>query len=260
MIVQLNGVYSGFLGGMEVPSELTRKLRRADDFIRLGVLAGHRLLKQHAETDTVDGDTCGLVLGTSFGPMETNFEVLDQVVSGEQTSPTMFSHSVFNSAAGYMASTLGIKGCGLTITDFDFPFFRALEQGYMTLLSGRLTLCLVLQVETYSMLLQDAKAKHASESEPWKPGVVCWLLQRKETQDGEQFGIESLRIQTNHCRREKYLQFEEQLSIGSSRVVGFSPLDVAGLVGSNVRAADKKSILDCQIESRYGSVHLVLRR
>ncbi len=40
-------------------------------------------------------------------------EVLDQVVNREQTSPTLFSHSVFNAASGYVARIFQLHGCAL---------------------------------------------------------------------------------------------------------------------------------------------------
>ena len=88
---------SHFTGdSFDVPVELCRKLRRADDYIKLAVVAAYSAMRENNECDSVNLDRCGVVLGSGFSTMQTNFEVLDDVVSGEQTSPTLFSHSVFN--------------------------------------------------------------------------------------------------------------------------------------------------------------------
>ena len=262
MTVHVTTVFSRFLEEMDVPDELVRNLRRADDFIRLGVIAGHRVLQQRMEknAEAQKDESCGLVLATQFGPMETNFEVLDHVVSGEQTSPTLFSHSVFNGAAGYMASTLRLKGCGLTITDFDFPFFRALQQGWLTVLSGRLELCLVLQVESYSMLLKDAKEKHAPGTGAWKPGVVCWLLENKKNDGSERAAIQSLQIETKSHPRNDFLSFTEQLNVAGFIEQCHTPLQAAFSLGTRIRMAEAGAELHCRLESRFGSVNLVVQK
>ncbi len=166
------------------PAELAKQLRRADDFIRLAVVGGYNVLREAIEIEDVPHERRGLFLGTAFGTMETNFDVLNQIISGEQTSPILFSHSVFNAAAGYMASVFSLRGCSLTITDFSQPFFRALEQGVLAIAGGLLDSCLVLQVESYSALLNDAAEKMNPDFQSWTPGVVCWLLTNTEQENG----------------------------------------------------------------------------
>ena len=160
------------------------RLRRADLFIRLAVHAAHQVLEalEQAGAGIIPQQT-GLFLGTGFGPMQTNFEVLDLIVDAGQTSPTLFSHSVFNAAAGYIAGLCNIRGPAVTLTDFSWPFFRALEQGWLALSCGALTHCLVLQVETYSDLLADARSQVTGKGKESLPvGAVAWLLAGKQPQ------------------------------------------------------------------------------
>ncbi|WP_419175754.1 beta-ketoacyl synthase N-terminal-like domain-containing protein [Desulfosediminicola sp.] len=182
MTVRVAEVFVSNLDELTVPVELSRQLRRADDFIRLAVVAGHNVLQQAAATEG-NKERIGLFLGSAFGPMQTNFDVLDQVVSDQPVSPILFSHSVFNGAAGYLASVFGIKGCALTMTDFNVPFIRSLEQGIQAIEGGSLDCCLVLQIETYSRLLHDARKTHCPEDAEWQPGVVCWLLKAAASAD-----------------------------------------------------------------------------
>lgn len=166
MTVRVTDCYAGLQSELDFSLQELKTLRRADDFIRLAVAAARRLPGQgRAET--------GLVLSSAFGPMESNFAVLDQVVAGDAVSPTLFSHSVFNAAAGYIAMNCGFSGRVMTVTDFDLPFFRALELGWAAVAGGVLRRCLVMEVETGSRLLLDACERQVF----WPPGVICWLLE-----------------------------------------------------------------------------------
>lgn len=225
MTVTITAASHFTLESLEVPAELSRKLRRADDYIKLAVVAAYSAMRENSECDGINLNRCGLVLGSAFSTMQTNFEVLDDVVSGEQTSPTLFSHSVFNAAAGYIASTLGLKGSALTVTDFSFPFFKALHQGCFALDSGSLDSCLVLQVETYSELLSDGRNKLVKEGTPWQPGVVCLLLEKDKEPSSCGLQIENIEITRRPCAPEAFLAGRQELTIGSVNQIVFDPLD-----------------------------------
>ncbi|MCP4342701.1 MAG: hypothetical protein GY799_28420 [Desulfobulbaceae bacterium] len=265
MSVRISKYYCDFLSRLEMPQELLRQLRRADDFIRLGVFAGYQSIRPAQEIDALPAESRGLILGTAFGPMETNFEVLDQVITDQPASPILFSHSVFNATAGYMAISLGIKGCALTVTDFAFPFFRALEQGYLAIISGRLESCLVLQVETYSKLLQDGKNINGSEKTLWEPGVVCWLLEKADDENSqhyciESFNVESLSIESKNNESREYLCVQEQMTINSMNVVATDPLGSAVFITREIEKQQDEPCLDCRIEAPYGTVSLYLQK
>lgn len=260
MRVQITKQYTNFLSQLATPQELARNLRRADDFIRLGVVAGYETIRPIRETKEITAERCGLILGTSFGPMETNFDVLDQVVNDQPTSPILFSHSVFNATAGYMATTLDIKGCSLTVTDFAFPFFRALEQGYLTIVSGRLDCCLVIQVETYSTLLQESKNRFSTESKEskWPAGVVCWLLENTNTIEDNRYAIESLSIESNSSTDRDYLPFKEENIINSHNTVTADPLGSSMLLTKAMNEQPQSSSLQCNITAPCGVVNIHL--
>lgn len=258
MSVHVSRVYSDFLSSMETAQELSGQLRRADDFIRLGVQAGYETIGKVRKSYSLSADCFGLFLGTSFGTMETNFSVLDQVVTEEPPSPILFSHSVFNAAAGYIASIFDLQGCALTITDFIFPFFRALEQGYLAVLSGRLDYCLVLQIETYSTLLLEAKKTYGHCEAPWEPGVVCWLLAKADSERGLDLQIESLKIVSAPAEPHACLLFEEHMRVNGTPFACRDPLAAATLLTHELeytpQAPNKR--LDCRLDARYGSVKL----
>lgn len=227
MSVSIEGVRYSSLKENVVPAELSRGLRRADDYIRLAVVAAARVLAGDREKGALDGESCGLVVGSCFSTMQTNFEVLDDVVSGEQTSPTLFSHSVFNSAAGYIASTMQITGAALAVVDFSFPFFKALQEGYLALESGRLESCVVLQVETYSELLADGRSKLASGCSDWQPGAVCWYLKKERGSGNRPYLLDGLELQTTLADPVRMLAREETVTIDSTTHVVSDPLGSA---------------------------------
>lgn len=162
------------LADMVIPDHLSRDLRRAEEFIQLAVIASQQVL---AKAAAVDGNRTGIYLGTAFGPMSCNLAVLDDLVTAEPISPTLFSHSVFNAAAGYIARIAKIYGPALTLTSYGWPFFTALQAAWQAIKDGSVDHALVLQVETYSALLSDARsAMVPATTSLWPAGATAWLL------------------------------------------------------------------------------------
>ena len=162
-----------------IPEELTRDLRRADDFIQMAVISASAAFAKAPSRDISPEDN-GIFIGTAYGPMETNFESLGSLIDdGEgQISPTLFSHSVYNSAAGYVARLLDIRGPALTITNYGWPFLIALEEARIAVATGMISRAVVIGVETYSELLADAyRRSYNVESVPWERNAVAWVLE-----------------------------------------------------------------------------------
>lgn len=163
-----------------VPDELARDLRRADEFIQMAVTAAFTAVSRLSSGNPAPEDV-GVFIGTAFGPLETNFESLGSLLDdGEgHISPTLFSHSVYNAAAGYVARLLDIRGPAMTITNYGWPFLIALEEGRLAVASGRISRAIVIGVETYSELLADAyRSFFAVSSVPWTKAAVAWVLER----------------------------------------------------------------------------------
>lgn len=246
---------------MDVPAELLRHLRRADDFIRLAVLSAFQSFDQRTEIPWESPERCGLILGTSFGPMQTNFDVLDQIVSGEQTSPTLFSHSVFNAAVGYLCRIFNLRGSALTLTDFAYPFFQALQQGALAITSGQLDRCLVLQVETYSELLHDARMRiYQGEAAIWPVGSVCWLLEREDICTSSGCIVDSLNIEAEAVGGEAYLGCDGLLTQNGQNTPLSDPMSGADALTEIINQRENASCCDCRLTTSYGTVELSLRR
>jgi len=170
----------------EVPDELARDLRRADAFIQMAVVSSFTAVSK-LSSENLPPEEVGVFIGTAFGPLETNFESLGSLIDdGEgQISPTLFSHSVYNAAAGYVARLLDIRGPAMTITNYGWPFLIALEEARLAVASRRIGRAVVVGVETYSELLADAYRRFFGVKEtPWQRSAVAWVLEATEEESG----------------------------------------------------------------------------
>lgn len=171
----------------DVPADMARQLRRADSFIILAAMAARQAVEAAPKKELSPQDV-GIFLGTAYGPLTTNFQSLGSLIDdGEgQISPTLFSHSVFNAAAGYVARLLDIQGPALTITTFALPFLVALQEGWLAIQTERVQRAVVLGVEVYSELLRDALARspipgaHEAGMD-LEHGAVAWVLEPVES-------------------------------------------------------------------------------
>lgn len=238
---------------MTLPAELSQQLRRADTFIQLAVSAVQQCLSQCPEISRESPDRCGLFLGTAHGPMQTGFEVLDLILNNQQTSPTLFSHSVFNAAAGYLARIFALQGRALTLTDFAWPFFQALQQACLAICAGQLDRCLVLQVETYSELFLDS----CREDQPPVPGSVCWLLERSGTTD-QYPCLTALTIQTRPASNEMYHLRREEFRCDDRISIFSDPL--ATVAAMNRIIAARLFSGECTLTAPYGDVRLTIEK
>ena len=195
------------------PANLARELRRSDDFIRLAVVGGAEALAA-APVRELAPEQRGIFIGTGFGPLETNFQSLGSLINdGEgQISPTLFSHSVYNAAAGYCARLLDCRGPALTVTDYGYPFLVALEEGRMAVAAGRAERALVLGVEVYSELLADAYRRSFGGAEvPWRKGAVAWVLDRAGAVAAGLAGLRQVEVLGAPCATGDYLTRRDEL-------------------------------------------------
>ena len=118
--------------------EALKSCRRADRFCKMAVLAAGDALKDSG-IEIAEDEKIGVIVSTAFGPHQTTFNFLDNILDyGEaNVSPTIFSHSVHNAAASYIASALNIQGPASTLTDFCFSFSNALQLADAWINQGR---------------------------------------------------------------------------------------------------------------------------
>lgn len=115
-----------------------RELRRIDHFSQLA-LTGAFLTLKDAGIDRLDSKSTGLVICSGYGSSRTTFSFLDSIIdNGDQcASPTLFSNSVHNSAAGHISILLGLAGPCLTVSQFEMSVHSALISALIWLNEGR---------------------------------------------------------------------------------------------------------------------------
>ncbi len=238
MIAKLTAVATIDFTDLQVEEQLENQLRRADLFTRGVVTCCHNLL----QNQDIDGEQTGLFLSTAYGPMQCNLDVLDFLVEGEPVSPTLFSHSVFNGASGYLARIFAIHGPAVTQTSYSYPFFTGLAQAKFAIEQGKLSHAIVIQAETYSALLEDAKENGQT---PWPPGAAAWLLSK------EGITLDHLLVNETVCSPASRLKYKTTSSTGNnhchplSMVMELSHLFTTGNLPHHYT-----------IDSDFGHVHL----
>jgi 3-oxoacyl-[acyl-carrier-protein] synthase II len=157
---------------------LLGKIRRADRLSKMAVLAATGALADNSpggerssqairsgslvgpadvqETDYTGGRGMGIIVATAYGPHETTFAFLNDILDfGDiNVSPTRFSNSVHNAAASYITETLGLKCPTLTVTRFQDSFHGALELAASWIAEGRCARVLVGAVDTCGDVLR----------------------------------------------------------------------------------------------------------
>lgn len=202
-----------------VPDELARDLRRADVFIRMAVTSAFSVIST-IKAEKLEPEETGIFIGTAYGPLETNFESLGSLIDdGEgQISPTLFSHSVYNAAAGYVARLLDIRGPAITITNYGWPFLIALEEARLAVASGRIKRAVVIGVETYSALLADAYKRFFNVAAvPWERGAAAWVLESGGKADGF-CCLQGIKINEYNAEASDLLTRRGETFIGSNQV------------------------------------------
>jgi 3-oxoacyl-[acyl-carrier-protein] synthase II len=133
---------------------LLKKVRRSDKLSKMSVLAAADAINDSG-VDNISQRKVGIILSTAFGAHVTTFEFLDGMLDyGEAgVSPTLFSNSVHNAAASYIASSLNIKGPTFTVSQFRFSFQSALELAQTWLDQGRCDYVLAGAADQYGDVL-----------------------------------------------------------------------------------------------------------
>lgn len=155
--------------------DVLKGMRRADQFSKMAVLAARDAYVEGGLASDDKGAGIAIIVTTAFGPHQTTFEFLDEILDfgDASVSPTRFSHSVHNAAASYIATVLGCRGPDCTIADFESPLFAGLTTADIWLRTGRCDYALVGYVEqaskpmTYATSMM-AKQTHIAALQPFQ--------------------------------------------------------------------------------------------
>lgn len=247
-----------------IPDDMARDLRRADEFVQMAVLSGAMALSSAPER-VVPPENIGVYIGTAYGPLETNFESLGSLIDdGEgQISPTLFSHSVYNAAAGYVARLLDIRGPALTLTNYGWPLLIALEEARTAVSVGRIERGLVIGVETYSELLADAYCRsYNTDTVPWYRNSVAWVLDPEDHVGRSLCRLERVEITEAACESADYLTRDGEKWSGQCLKSGKSPHPMAYASALTCSVADLSGtcteLLNWSLEAPFGQAEIVI--
>ncbi len=133
---------------------LPRQMRRADRFAKLAAIAAGDALSDAQLTEQDKLTNCGVLLASAFGPHQTTFAFLDDLLDypENEISPTKFSHSVHNAAASYIAMLYGLKAISVTVTGFNNIWFNALGMAENLLNQDSISQILLLGVDENALI------------------------------------------------------------------------------------------------------------
>jgi len=253
------------LQDLDLPVVYTKQLRRADELTKAVVNSTYLGLDSAPMLDLVP-EKIGLFLGTSFGPLETNFRFLDSLLDdGEgQASPTLFSHSVHNAAAGYLARLFSINGPAITISSYAWPFLAALEQASLMMCSGTINRAIVVSGEMYSPLLEHAGKKlKEADYKFCQTGAVTWILDRvNERKLGNNIIINKIEMSYKPCDVTTFLtRTGEEWFFDNESCKVTELLSYAFLLTRQIQkklTGDKKGEFNWSIKAPFGQAGLFL--
>ncbi len=211
---------------------ISGKTRRADKFSKMAVLAAMDALQDSDLKIDKKKFSLGIIVASAFGPHVTTFRFLDDILDyGEaNVSPTLFSHSVHNAAASYIASVLDSQGPTITCTQFSLSFQQALILSKAWLHEGRCEYVLVGSVDECGTVMeyicsQKLKMAHDGKIKPFTFSARPWAVPG----EGSVFFLVS-----RDKALKKYCQIEE-ITLGCQAIkeedIDITILDADGIAG-----------------------------
>ncbi|MBN2642535.1 MAG: beta-ketoacyl synthase chain length factor [Victivallales bacterium] len=141
-----------FSGACELSWEQRKQLRRCGAFhsaaVRSACGAGAAAIPADRLAEAE------IILLSRFGDQDTTGNFIDDLIDygNTQGSPIKFAHSNHNTAAAYVARTLGAGGAIVTLVNFEHVFVNALTLAAAHLELGRERDVILIQVESLSAL------------------------------------------------------------------------------------------------------------
>ncbi len=167
-----------------------RTLRRVDHYARMALLASHLALEDAHMGSGLPGAP-GLVVATGMGPTANTLDLqpVDATEADLALSPILFSNSVQNAAAAYIAMLLKIQGPCLSISHYEMSVPLAFQTAIDWLEEGRTETVLVGSVDCFSKALHEAALSGRDSANadsiqgvaPVGEGSAFFILTRSET-------------------------------------------------------------------------------
>ncbi|HYE03903.1 MAG TPA: beta-ketoacyl synthase chain length factor [Planctomycetota bacterium] len=148
--------------------------RRMDAFARIATVAVDRLVgARRLEPETA------MVLSTSYGAVDSTFRFVGSIAAyrDEAASPTPFTTSVHNAAAGALGELLGLHGPATTVSQGGLGTLSALRWATLMLGAGRAPAVLAVLGDRHNEWSRGVVAALAQTRFPIGDGVVACLIE-----------------------------------------------------------------------------------
>jgi 3-oxoacyl-[acyl-carrier-protein] synthase II len=170
-----------------------RALRRVDHYARMAILAS-ALALEDAGMDNGVPENMGLIVATGMGPTANTLDLqpTDLEAADLALSPILFSNSVQNAAAAYIAMLLKLRGPSLSINQYEMAVPLAFQTAIDWLEEGRTETVLVGSIDSFSKALHEASLncrnlKNTDSGQgaavPVGEGSAFFILTRSGAQD-----------------------------------------------------------------------------
>ena len=193
-----------------------RALRRVDHLSKMAVLGAFMAFRDAGDPD-LSGKRIGLIIASGYGATRTTFSFLDSVRKNGDAfaSPTAFSNSVHNAAAGHISILLKLSGPSHTVSQFDLSPASGLLTAAQWLAEDRVDHILFGAVDEYCDVLGYCHYRYFGPSEKGilqpadferhtaVPGEgAAFFLLSKESRTPSPYGCIT-RVETGNLNRRK---------------------------------------------------------
>jgi 3-oxoacyl-[acyl-carrier-protein] synthase II len=130
------------------------KMRRMNTLSRYAVAAA-RLALADSEADPALLGTTGVALGTSFGPVQTSVEYMQEYVEkgAALAPPQLFAESVANAPGSHIAIEWGFRGFNITVTQRESSALAAAMYGAAQVAKGAVDFAVIGGVEEVNEMI-----------------------------------------------------------------------------------------------------------
>jgi 3-oxoacyl-[acyl-carrier-protein] synthase II len=130
------------------------KMRRMNALSRYAVAAAQLALRDAGVEAAALGQT-GVALGTSFGPVQTSVEYMQEYVekSAAFASPQLFAESVANAPGSHIAIENGFRGFNVTVTQRESSALSAAMYAASQIVKGTVSTAMIGGVEELNEML-----------------------------------------------------------------------------------------------------------
>jgi len=254
---------------LSLPDGFARLLRRADVLTRMAVTVVFRCLarlEQHG--GALDFSRCMVIAGLGMGTLETNVAFVDSLYEqeGAAGSPTLFSHSVHNTVAGYVSRLFNVRGPSFTVTDFALPFLTALSEARCCIAGGMADMAIVVGSEMESSFMKAVhtrlSAPGAKDEIPWEYGATAWIVAARDAIASPAALITGPDLNVCACRPEELLLRLTEDYAGKGAVGAGVPFGYAVSLSETVSEVleGARSQASWEVRADFGKARLVVQR